>query len=227
MSYYPEADSHIRDKVKIVLNFSNYTTKKELDDTTDLDTSDLSAKKDFIAWKAEVDKLDINKLLSLPTSLNNLKTNEDDSDVDKLKTVPVDLKSLSDVVDNEVVKNTKCNTLKIKVNNLEKKIPDETTLIHINQHNTDKQNLEKKTGYVDKIYYCWKLNAKCITIQEFNKFTAEKFAVRLKQVNIVSKTYFDNKLISFNRKIISNKKKYLEVPKKINSLITKNDKFCA
>ena len=38
----------------------------------------------------------------------------------KLKTVPVDLKKLSDVVDNEVVKNTKFSTMKTKVNNMEK-----------------------------------------------------------------------------------------------------------
>ena len=44
----------------------------------------------------------------------------------------------------------KFNTLKTKVNSLEKKIPDATTLIHINQYNTDKQNLEKKFGDVDK-----------------------------------------------------------------------------
>ena len=31
MSYYPEPDSHIRDKVKVVLDLSNYATKKELD----------------------------------------------------------------------------------------------------------------------------------------------------------------------------------------------------
>ena len=60
-------------------------------------------------------------------------------DVSKLKTVPVDLKKLSDVVDNEVVKNAKFNTLETKVNNLEKKIPDATTLIHINQYNTDNE----------------------------------------------------------------------------------------
>ena len=30
------------------------------------------------------------------------------------------------------------------------KIPDATALIHINQYNTDKQNLEKKNGDVDK-----------------------------------------------------------------------------
>ena len=81
--------------------------------------------------KAEVDKLDINKLVNVLTSLNNLNTKLDNLDVGKLKTVPIDLKKLSDVV--EVVKNTKFNTLKRKVNNLEKKIPEATTLIHINQ----------------------------------------------------------------------------------------------
>ena len=48
------------------------------------------------------------------------------------------------MVDNAVVKNTKFNTLKTKVNSLEKKIPDATILIHINQYNTNKKNLEKK-----------------------------------------------------------------------------------
>ena len=82
--------------------------------------------------------------------MNNLKTKVDDLDVGKFKTVPVDLKKLIDVVDNEVIKNTKFNTLKTKVNNLEKKSSDATTLIHINQYNTDKQNFEEKIGDVDK-----------------------------------------------------------------------------
>ena len=88
MSYYPEPGSHIRDKVKVVLDLSNYATKKELEHATGIDTSDLTAKKDFIALKAEVDKLDIDKLqlVNLPTSLNNLKIKVDDLDVGKLKT---------------------------------------------------------------------------------------------------------------------------------------------
>ena len=49
--------------------------------------------------KAEVDKLDINKLVNVPTSLNNVKTKVDDLDVGKLKIVPAGLKKLSDVVD--------------------------------------------------------------------------------------------------------------------------------
>ena len=110
MCYYPEPERHIRDKVKVVLDLSNYATEKELKHATGIDTSDLAAKKDFIALKAEVDKLDINKL----TNLNYLKTKVDDLDVGKLKTLPVDLKKLSDVVDDEVVKTIKFDTLKIK-----------------------------------------------------------------------------------------------------------------
>ena len=70
----------------------------------------------------------------------------DDLDLTKLKDVPVDLKNLSDVVDNKVVKNTKLNTIETKLNNLDKKIPNVTTFIGINQYNTAEQNLENKTG---------------------------------------------------------------------------------
>ena len=69
-----------------------------------------------------------------------MKANVNDFNVIKLKAVPVDLKKLSDVVDNEVVKNAKFNTLKAKVNNLDTKIPDVTILIQINQYNADKKN---------------------------------------------------------------------------------------
>ena len=57
----------------MVLDFSNYATKKKLDHATDVDTFYLVVKKDFIALKAEVDKLDINKLTNVSNSLNNLK----------------------------------------------------------------------------------------------------------------------------------------------------------
>ena len=89
MSYYPEPDSHITGKVKVLLDLSNYATKKELEHATGIDTSDLTAKKYLVALKAYVDKLDINKT-NVPTSLNNLKIKVDDLDVGKLKTVPVD-----------------------------------------------------------------------------------------------------------------------------------------
>ena len=46
----------------------------ELDHATGVDASNLPAKKDFIALEAKVDKLDINKLVNVTTSLINLKT---------------------------------------------------------------------------------------------------------------------------------------------------------
>ena len=51
------------------------------------------------------------------------------------------------------------NTQNTKVNNLEKKIPDATTLIYINQYDTDKQNLEKTLEMV-KIQKLVKLRTK-------------------------------------------------------------------
>ena len=99
--------------------------------------------------RAEADQLDINKLVNVWTSLNNLKIEVDDLDVSEWKTVPVDLKKLINVVDNEFAIITKFNTQNAKVNNFDKKIPNATILIHINQYNTDKQNLEKKK------WRCW------------------------------------------------------------------------
>ena len=63
---------------------SNYAATKELEHAAGIAISDLAAKKDFIALKAEVDKLDINKLVNVPTNLNNLETKVDDLDAVKL-----------------------------------------------------------------------------------------------------------------------------------------------
>ena len=45
MSYYPEPDIHIRDKVKVVLYLSNYAMKKELEHAAGVDTFHLAPKK--------------------------------------------------------------------------------------------------------------------------------------------------------------------------------------
>ena len=144
MSYYPGPDIHIRDKVKVVLDLSNYSTNKELEYATGVNISDLTAKKYFVALNAEVDKLDINKLVDVPTSLNNLKTKVDNTDICKFKTVSVDVKRLSDVVDNEVLFMKLFNKLNTKVNKSDKTISDG------NQCNTDKENLEKNIGDTDE-----------------------------------------------------------------------------
>ena len=71
------------------MEFSYYATKKELNNSTDVDKSNLAAKEDFIALKAEIDKLDTNKLVNVPPGLNSLKRKVDDLDVDKLESVPM------------------------------------------------------------------------------------------------------------------------------------------
>ena len=63
MSYYPEPDTHINNTVKVILGLTNYATKKELEDATGVDTSNLSAESYFIALEAEVNKLGIDKLV--------------------------------------------------------------------------------------------------------------------------------------------------------------------
>ena len=126
MSYYPESGSHFNSKVKVILGLRNQATKKELEDAAGVDTSKLTAKKDFITLKAEVEKIDIHKLVNAPIGLNNLKTKLDNFDVDKLKFVPIDLKKISDRVSKKVAKNTKYNELILVVNNLENKF-----LIHL------------------------------------------------------------------------------------------------
>ena len=75
-----------------------------------------------------------------------------------------------------------------------------------------------------------KLKRKYITVPEFTKLSAENFAARLKQANsasksdignLVNKTDFDNKLISFNKRSNSKKIKHVLVENELNELSKK------
>ena len=61
---------------------------------------------------------------------------------------------------------------------------------------------------------------KCITIPEFNKYTAEDFDARLAWVNLIRKTDFHKKLIHLNRNINSNKTKHALVENELKRLQT-------
>lgn len=129
----------------------NYATQKELEDVAGVDTSNLAVKRDFIALKAEVEKLDFDKLVTVPIASNKLKPKVDDLDVDTLKTVPtIFFKKMIDVLRKEVIEKTKYAKLNSKINNLKNKNPDASTLAYMNQYNTDKQGLENKIENVDK-----------------------------------------------------------------------------
>ena len=53
------------DKDSLAADLSNYASKKELEHMTGVHASDFAATEDFIAFKAEFDKLDIAKLVVL------------------------------------------------------------------------------------------------------------------------------------------------------------------
>ena len=103
--------------IKVELDLSNYATKDDVKNITHVDVSSYATKTNLAALKTEVDKID----------------------TDKLKTVPDDLAKLSKFVKNEVVKktdfsadtyatrskfSTDTNALDDKIDKVDKKIPD-------------------------------------------------------------------------------------------------------
>ena len=95
--YFSEPKSSGR-RVKIELDWSNYTTKADLKNATGVDTSKFAKKVDLANLKSEADMLDTDKLEKVTTCLNNLKNKVVKANVDKLVSVPIDLSKLSDVI---------------------------------------------------------------------------------------------------------------------------------
>ena len=82
-TFYPPYKSS-SNNIEVELDLTNYATKTDLKNITHTDVNSFASKTNLAALKTEVDKID----------------------VDKLKTVPDDLAKLSNVVKNEVVKKT-------------------------------------------------------------------------------------------------------------------------
>ena len=97
MSQYFPPYNNSSENIKVELDLSNYATKKDINDITHVDVSGFASKTNLAALKTEVDKID----------------------ADKLKTVPVDLAKLSNVVNDDVVIKTDYNT---KVTSIENQI---------------------------------------------------------------------------------------------------------
>ena len=109
---------------------------------------------------------------------------------------------------------------------VENKIPNVRNLVKKTDNNTKISEIEKKITDHN--------HDKHVTTSKFNKFTAEIFAVRLKQANLASKfnlvkkTDFDNKL----KDVTSNKNALNELSKKVKAISTKGltkdliNKFC-
>ena len=117
--YFPKPYEPFGGDINVKVDLSNYATKADIKNMKHVDTSSSALKTNLANLKTEVDKLDIDKLKSLPNNLNNLKTKVDKLDIDKLAPVPADLSKLSNVVNNEVVKKTEYDKLVTKVNNID------------------------------------------------------------------------------------------------------------
>ena len=124
MSFLPPY-SHSKNKIEVELDLSNYATKSDLKNASDVDTSQFAKKDDLANLKPEVDKLDIDKLEKVPSGLNNLKSKVDKLDVGKLTPVPTDLSKLSNVIKNDAVKRDVYNA---KIKGIEDKILSITNL---------------------------------------------------------------------------------------------------
>ena len=110
--YFPKPYEPFGGDINVKVDLSNYAAKDNIKSITHVDTSSFALKTNLANLKTEVDKLDIDKLKSLPNNLSNLKTEVDKLDIDKLAPVPADLSKLSNVVNNEVVKKTEYDAKK-------------------------------------------------------------------------------------------------------------------
>ena len=85
-------------RVKVELDLSNNATEEDFRNATGVDISDFDAS-DLPNLKPHIDKLDIDKLKIVPSTLSYLKNKVDKFDVFKSLPVPVDLSKLSEVVE--------------------------------------------------------------------------------------------------------------------------------
>ena len=92
--YFPEPN-YLGRRVKDELDLAKYTKNSYLKNATGVDASKPDKKTDLSSLKSSVDKLDIDKLKNIPTTLRNLESKVDKLDADKLVPTPVDLSKLN------------------------------------------------------------------------------------------------------------------------------------
>ena len=125
IKYFPRRYKRFDRDTNAKVDSSNYVTKTELKNISHVDVSSFALKSFLASLKTEVDKID----------------------ADKLETVPVDLAKLSNVVKNNVVKKTEYNKLVTKADNI-----DTTNFVKKNKYEKDGMDFEDKINKIDKKY---------------------------------------------------------------------------
>ena len=236
--YFPKPfNSHFGDGIKVKTDLSNYATKRDIKNISHFNTSSFALKTNLASFKTEVDKLDIDKLVPVPVDLSKI-SDVVKNDVVK-KTVYDKLVAKVNSIDtSDFVLKTKSNTDKPELKNkipdvtsfvkktksteLENKIPDisnratKTALTTVENKIASVSDLVKETDYNTNVTEIDnKLNDhnhdNYIATSEFNKLAADVFNARIVQANLITKTNFDAKLSSLNRKITQNKTMPLKI----------------
>ena len=69
--YFPKQYEQFGGDINVKVDLSNYATKADLKNATGIDTSKLA---DLVSLKAEVDKINVDKLKTIPDDLSHLKS---------------------------------------------------------------------------------------------------------------------------------------------------------
>ena len=100
---------------------------------------------------------------------------------------------------------------------VENKVPNISSLVKKTDYNTKITEIENRLIDHNR--------GKNITTPEFNRLTAENFAARLKQANLVTKADFDDKLKSLNQKSNPDKTEHLLVENELRKLKTLDSSY--
>ena len=70
--YFPKLYKPFGRNINVKVDLSNYATKSDIKNISHVNTSSFSLKRNLANLKAEVDKLDIDKLVPVPVDLTKL-----------------------------------------------------------------------------------------------------------------------------------------------------------
>ena len=70
--YFPKPYDPFSGDINVKVDISNYATKADIKNISHIDTSSFALKTNLANLKTEVDKLDIDKLVPIPTDLSKL-----------------------------------------------------------------------------------------------------------------------------------------------------------